>query len=158
MKHSLTTGANYSGSNAKVAIVSARFNGEIVNAMRVAAYDTLLENDVRETDINHIYVPGAFELPLASKALADSEKYNAVIALGCVIRGDTPHFDYVCSSSALGIQQACLETNIPIAFGVLTTDTTEQALERSSVNNIEHNKGRDTALCVLEMINVLKSI
>ncbi len=158
MKHSQTTGANYSGSNVKVAIVSARFNGKIVDAMRVAAHQTLLENDVIETDIKHIYVPGAFELPLACKALAESKKYNAVISLGCVIRGDTPHFDYVCSSSALGIQQACLETNTPIAFGVLTTDTTEQALERSSTSNIEHNKGRDTALCVLEMINVLKSI
>lgn len=158
MKHSQTTGANYSGSNVKIAIISARFNGEIVDAMRIAAQHTLLEHDVNENDIKHLHVPGAFELPLACKTIAESKKYNAVIALGCVIRGDTPHFDYVCSSSALGIQQASLETNTPIAFGVLTTDTTEQALERSSASNIELNKGRDTALCVLEMINVLKSI
>lgn len=158
MKHSHTSGANYSGNNVNVAIVSARFNGEIVDAMRIAAHQALLENGVDESNIEHVSVPGAFELPLASKTLAVTKKYDAVIALGCVIRGDTPHFDYVCSSSADGIQHASLETNIPIAFGVLTTDTTEQALERSSSTNLEHNKGRDMALCVLEMINVLKSI
>ena len=157
MKHSETKGADYRGAAAKIAIVSARFNGEIVNAMCIAAHNTLLENGVDEIDINHTHVPGAFELPLACKVLAESKKYHAIIALGCVIRGDTPHFDYVCSSSAMGIQQASLETNIPIAFGVLTTDTLEQAIERSSKENIEHNKGRDVALCVLEMINVLKS-
>ncbi len=158
MKHSETKGADYNGNAAKVAIVSARFNGDIVNAMRIAAHNTLLEYSVNEADIDHMHVPGAFELPLACKALAESKYYHAIIALGCVIRGDTPHFDYVCSSSAMGILQASLETNIPIAFGVLTTDTSEQALERSSTENIEHNKGRDAALCVLEMINVLKSV
>ncbi|MEJ2115137.1 MAG: 6,7-dimethyl-8-ribityllumazine synthase [Gammaproteobacteria bacterium] len=158
MKHSETKGADYSGNAAKIAVVSARFNGDIVNAMRIAAHATLLENNVDETDIEHMHVPGAFELPLACKAFAESKKYNAIIALGCVIRGDTPHFDYVCSSAAMGILQASLETKIPIAFGVLTTDTSKQAIERSSKENIEHNKGRDAALCVLEMINVLKSV
>lgn len=158
MKHSLTSGANYSGKNTNIAIVSARFNGEIVESMKAAAEQTLLEHEVDKDNIKHIFVPGAFELPLACKALAVTNKYDAVIALGCVIRGDTPHFDYVCSSSAEGIQQVCLETNVPIAFGVLTTDTSEQALERSSSTNLEHNKGRDMALCVLEMITVLKSI
>lgn len=158
MKHSQTTGADYSTENVKVAIVSARFNGEIVEAMRVAAHQTLQDQGVNKSDIKHVYVPGAFELPLVCKQLAQSKQYSAVIALGCVIRGDTPHFDYVCNGAALGIQQASLETNVPIAFGVLTTDTTEQALERSSSSNIEDNKGRDAALCVLEMINVLKSL
>ncbi len=158
MKFSETKGANYRGNAAKIAIVSARFNGDIVSAMRIAAHNTLLEYDVDEADINHTNVPGAFELPLACKVLAESKKYHAIIALGCVIRGDTPHFDYVCNTSAMGIQQASLETNIPIAFGVLTTDTHKQALERSSKENIKHNKGRDVALCVLEMINVLKSV
>ena len=158
MKQSHTSGADYSGSNVNIAIISARFNGEIVDSMRIAARKTLLENNVDKANIEHVYVPGAFELPLACKTLASSKKYDAVIALGCVIRGETPHFDYVCNSSAMGIQQASLETNIPIAFGVLTTDTTEQALERSSSTNLEHNKGRDMALCVLEMINVLKSV
>ncbi|MGH1537004.1 MAG: 6,7-dimethyl-8-ribityllumazine synthase [Gammaproteobacteria bacterium] len=158
MKHSETKGADYSGAAAKIAIVSARFNGEIVDSMRNAAHQTLLENHVDEANINHVLVPGAFELPLACKALAESKKYHAVIALGCVIRGDTPHFDYVCSSSAIGVQRASMDTNIPIAFGVLTTDNSKQALERSSKENIECNKGRDAALCVLEMINVLKSV
>ena len=157
MKQSETTGADCSGKNKKIAIVAARFNGEIVEAMRVAAYQTLLDNDVNEDDIFQMHVPGAFELPLACKSLAKKD-YDAVIALGCVIRGDTPHFDYVCSGVSAGIQQANLETNTPIAFGVLTTNTTEQALERSSKTNIEHNKGRDAALCVLEMVNTLKSI
>ncbi len=158
MKHSETRGADYNGDGAKIAIVSARFNGEIVDSMRIASHKTLLNNSVNEDNIIHIAVPGAFELPLASKKLAESKKYHAIIALGCVIRGDTPHFDYVCNSSAKGILQASLETNIPIAFGVLTTDNTEQALERASKDNFENNKGRDAALCVLEMINVLKSI
>ncbi len=156
MKDSQTIGADYSGKNSKIAIVSARFNGEIVEAMRVAAHQSLLDNEVNKKDITHVYVPGAFELPLACKTLAISKRYDAVIALGCVIRGDTPHFDYVCKSSADGILQASLETNIPIAFGVLTTDTVKQAHERSSNVDLEHNKGRDMALCVLEMINVLK--
>ena len=158
MKHSQTSGANYSTDNAKIAIVAARFNGEIVEAMNVAANKTLQEHGVKESNISHIYVPGAFELPLVCKNLASSKSYDAVIALGCVIRGDTPHFDYVCNGAALGIQQASLETNIPIAFGVLTTDTSEQAQQRSSTSNIEENKGRDAALCVLEMINVLKAL
>jgi len=158
MKHSQTSGADYSGENAKIAIVAARFNGEIVDAMSVAANQTLQEHGVKKSNIKHVYVPGAFELPLVSKTLASSKLYDAVIALGCVIRGDTPHFDYVCSGAASGIQQAALETNVPIAFGVLTTDTTEQALQRSSATDIENNKGRDAALCVLEMINILKSL
>ena len=158
MKQSYTSGADYTGNGAKIAIVSARFNGEIVEAMAIAAHQTLQEHGVKEVNIKHMQVPGAFELPLVCKSLASSKQYDAVIALGCVIRGETPHFDYVCSSAATGIQQASLETNIPIAFGVLTTDTTEQALQRSSTTIIEENKGRDTALCVLEMINVLKSL
>ena len=157
MKHSETSGANYSGENKKVAIVAARFNGEIVEAMRLAAHQTLLENGVEESDIYHMHVPGAFELPLACKTLA-LNNYDAVIALGCVIRGDTPHFDYVCSGAATGIQHAILQTNKPIAFGVLTTNTSDQALERSSTTDIEKNKGRDAALCALEMLNTFSSI
>ncbi len=157
MKHSETTGANYSGNNKKIAVVAARFNGEIVEAMRKAAHQTLLDHGVNEADIFHLHVPGAFELPLACKSLANKD-YDAVIALGCVIRGETPHFDYVCNGAALGIQMANLETNKPIAFGVLTTNTSEQAQQRSSEKNIEQNKGRDAALCVLEMLNALDSI
>ena len=157
MKHSETSGADYSGNNKKIAIVAARFNGEIVESLRIAAHRTLLEHNVNESDIFHMHVPGAFELPLACKTLA-LKGYDAVIALGCVIRGDTPHFDYVCSGAAQGIQQVNLETNIPIAFGLLTTDSSEQALQRASMTDIKHNKGRDAALCALEMINSLNSI
>ena len=157
MKHSNTTGADYSANNVKIAIVSARFNGEIVEAMRNAAQQTLLEHGMKETNISYAHVPGAFELPLTCKQFARSG-YDAVIALGCVIRGDTPHFDYVCNGAASGLQQASLETNTPMAFGVLTTDTLQQAQQRASTTNLEDNKGRDAALCVLEMINVLKAI
>ncbi len=158
MRQSYTSGANYSGSNVRIAIVSARFNGDIVEAMREAAHNTLIENDVTEAAIEHFHVPGAFELPIICQRLAASNNFDAVIALGCVIKGDTPHFDYVCQGCALGIQQASLETDTPIAFGVLTTNTEEQALARSSSTNIKQNKGRDAALCVLEMINLLKTI
>ena len=157
MKQSETKGADLSGKNKRIAIVTSRFNGEIVEAMCTAAHQVLLENGVDETDIFQIHVPGAFELPLASKMLATKD-YDAVIALGCVIRGETPHFDYVCSGVSVGIQNASLETNTPIAFGVLTTNNVEQALERSSTTNIEQNKGRDAALCALEMINTLNRI
>ena len=157
MKHSETSGADYSGKGKKVAIVAARFNGDVVESMRKVAHDTLLKNGVSETDIFNVHVPGAFELPLACKTLA-LQGFDAVIALGCVIRGDTPHFDYVCSGAALGIQNASLETSKPIAFGVLTTDTNEQALARSSTSNIENNKGYDAALCVLEMMNTIESV
>ena len=157
MKHSETSGANYSGNGKKIAVVAARFNGDIVESMRQVAHDTLLENGVNEADIFHMHVPGAFELPLACKKAALQE-FDAVIALGCVIRGDTPHFDYVCNGATSGIQNVILETNKPVAFGVLTTDTKEQALERSSISNTKQNKGRDSALCVLEMLNTLKSI
>lgn len=158
MEQSHTAGADCSGANAKVAVVSARFNGDIVESMRTTAHKILLENGVVETAITHFHVPGAFELPLTCKQLALSKKFNGIIALGCVIRGDTPHFDYVNQGCTFGIQQASLETGIPIAFGVLTTDTVEQALSRSSSSNINENKGHDVALCVLEMINTLKII
>ena len=157
MKQSNTTGADYSSQNGKIAIVSARFNGEIVEAMRIIAYQTLIEHGVKENNIIQANVPGAFELPLVCKQYAQSN-CDAVIALGCVIRGETPHFDYVCNSTAIGIQNASLDTNTPIAFGVLTTNTIEQAKKRSSPSNKEENKGRDAALCVLEMINVLKAL
>lgn len=158
MEQSYTSGADYSGKHASIGIVSARFNGNIVEAMRGAAHNTLLENNVNESDITSIHVPGAFELPVACKNMAASNKYNGIIALACVIRGDTPHFEYVCQGCTSGLQQASLETNIPIAFGVLTTDSIEQALLRSSSDSLNKNKGRDAALCVLEMINVLRSI
>ncbi len=158
MKESYTRGERYSGENVRIGIVSARFNGDIVEAMRTVAYDTLVENDVREENIASVYVPGAFELPIACKRMASTGKYDGIIALGCVIRGDTPHFEYVCQGCTAGIQQTSLESDVPIAFGVLTTDTSAQAQARASTSNINENKGRDAALCILEMIHVLRGI
>lgn len=155
VKESYNEGADYSGRGTHIGIVSARFNGRIVEAMRAAAMATLIEHEVTEADIVCRHVPGAFELPLVCKQMAETGKYDGLIALGCVIRGDTPHFEYVCQGCTSGIQQACLQTGVPIAFGLLTTYTLEQALQRSTENN---SKGRDAALCVLEMINVLKTI
>lgn len=154
MQGSYTPGAEYSGQGLRFGIVSARFNGEIVEAMRASSQATLLEHRVAEADITCIHVPGAFELPLACKTMAGTGKYDGIIALGCVVRGDTPHFDYVCQGCTFGIQEASLQSGLPIAFGLLTTDTLEQAVERSTGDG---NKGRDAALCVLEMVHVLKS-
>lgn len=158
MKESYIRGEKYSGENARIGIVSARFNGNIVEAMRTVAYDTLVENDVRKENIASVYVPGAFELPIACKCMASTGKYDGIIALGCVIRGDTPHFEYVCQGCTAGIQQASLESGVPIAFGVLTTDTSAQAQARATTGDGGENKGRDAALCILEMIHVLRGI
>ncbi len=158
MQQSYTSGADYAGEQARIGIISARFNGEIVEAMRVAAHSTLLKNGVNENNIASVRVPGAFELPVTCKTMAASNKYDGIIALACVIRGDTPHFEYICQGCAVGIQQVSLATRLPIAFGVLTTNTIAQARARASPDNTDHNKGRDAALCVLEMINVLRSV
>ena len=158
MKESYTRGEKYSGENVRIGIVSARFNGDIVEALRTVAYDTLVENDVRKENIASVYVPGAFELPIACKRMASTGKYDGIIALGCVIRGGTPHFEYVCQGCTAGIQQAALESGVPIAFGVLTTDTSAQAQARAATGDGGENKGRDAALCILEMIHVLRGI
>ena len=146
------------GKGKRFGIVVSRFNDFITEKLLGGALDGLLRTGVKESDIHVIKVPGAFEIPLAAKKVVQGGNYDAVICLGAVIRGSTPHFDYVCSGAATGIQQVSLDTNKPIAFGVLTTDTMEQALQRSSTTNIDENKGRDAALCVLEMINVLKAV
>ena len=158
MKESYTKGERYSGENVRVGIVSARFNGTIVEALRAVAYDTLIENGVGEGDITKVYVPGAFELPIACKRMANTGKYDGIIALGCVIRGGTPHFEYVCQGCTVGIQQVSLETGVPIAFGILTTDTVAQAQARAATDDGGENKGRDAALCILETIHVLRGI
>ena len=152
---SMETGDIQAG-DAKFAIIACRFNGEIVNRLLQGATDTLLKNGVDAQSIDTIHVPGAFELPLTALQLAKTNKYAAIIALGCVIRGDTPHFDFVAGECARGIMQVGLETGIPVVFGVLTTDTPEQANLRSQLNG--DNKGVDAALCALEMKNTLNSI
>ena len=152
---SMETG-NIQAGDAKFAIIACRFNGEIVNRLLQGATDTLRNNGVAEQSIDTIHVPGAFELPLTALQLAKTKKYASVIALGCVIRGDTPHFDYVAGECARGIMDVGLKTGIPVVFGVLTTDTLEQANLRSQLNG--DNKGVDAALCALEMKNTVKLI
>lgn len=152
---SMETGDIRAG-DAGYAVIACRFNGEIVDNLLHGATDTLLKNGVAEQAIDTVYVPGAFELPLTALHLANTKKYSAIIALGCVIRGDTPHFDFVAGECARGIMQVGLDTGVPIVFGVLTTDTPEQARQRSQLNG--ENKGVDAALCALEMGNTVKSI
>ena len=153
--HDIPTG-DISAGEAKFAIVAARFNSDIVNNLLKATLSTLEEKGVRGENIDTIFVPGAYELPLAAKRLVETEKYSAVITLGCVIRGDTPHFDFVAGECARGIMNVSLETGVPVIFGVLTTDTAEQARLRSQING--ENKGVDCALCALEMCNVVNHI
>ena len=127
-----------------VAVVVARFNSQITERLRQGAEDALRQAEAARVDVFH--VPGAFELPLAAARLV--EDYDAIVALGCVVRGDTPHFDYVCAEAARGIMQVNVETGVPVAFGVLTCDTMEQALARSEGDN---NKGYDAAMTAVEM-------
>jgi 6,7-dimethyl-8-ribityllumazine synthase len=129
----------------RFAIVVARFNGKITEKLLEGAQKALHDASAAVVDV--YYVPGAFELPLAAKHLAES--YDALVALGAVIRGGTPHFDYVAGEAARGLQQAALETGVPVAFGVLTTDTVEQAEERAG--GAHGNKGHDAAMTAIEM-------
>ncbi len=149
-------GRNLSGENLRIGIVVARFNTAITDKLLAGATQTLRGYGVAVADITVVRVPGAFEIPLAAKVLARTERYDGLVALGAVIRGDTPHFDYVAGACARGIAQVGLEYAIPIAFGVLTVDTVEQAVERSGAGT--GNKGVDAATAVLEMIAVLRDL
>ena len=140
----------------KFAIVVGRFNEFIGSKLLSGAIDGLERHGSKEEDIEIIWVPGAFEIPLVAKKLAKTNKYDAVICLGAVIRGSTPHFDYVSSEVSKGIANASLDTEIPIIFGVLTTDNIEQAIERAGTKS--GNKGYDAAITAIEMANLLKEI
>lgn len=142
--------------NARFGIVVARFNSLITERLYAAALNTLTRHGVDEGHMDAVWVPGAFELPLAVKRLAGTGRYNAIVALGCVIRGGTPHFDYVAGQCAAGLSRVSLDMDIPVSFGVLTVDTIEQAIERAGTK--AGNKGEDAALCALEMVNVLRQI
>jgi 6,7-dimethyl-8-ribityllumazine synthase len=150
------------GQGRRFAIVAARFNDKVVDAMLEGALSALADAGVEEEDIQILRVPGCFELPLvvrrvAEDAIVREESLDAVIALGAVIRGGTPHFDFVSQGCTNGLMQVTLELDIPVAFGVLTCDTEAQALERAGFG--EHgNKGADAANTVLEMVNVLRAI
>lgn len=144
------------GSNLKIAIVVARFNQFITEALLKGALGALSSHDVPDKDITVVWVPGAFELPLIAKKLAETKQYNAIITLGCVIRGATSHYDYVCAEVAKGVSATSLSTGVPVIFGVLTTETIEQAIERSGTK--AGNKGTDAALSAIEMATLIQKI
>lgn len=146
----------YDGEGLKIAIVASRFNEFITNKLVGGAEDCLIRHGVRDDDITLAWVPGAYEIPMIAKKLARSGKYDAVICLGAVIRGATSHYDYVCAEVSKGIAQAGMETGVPVLFGVLTTDTIEQAIERAGTK--AGNKGTDCAMGALEMVNLIKTI
>ena len=139
-----------------VAIVAARFNEFIVSKLIGGAKDALVRHGMEEDDITLAWVPGAFEIPLVAKQLAKSGKYDAVVCLGAVIKGATSHYDYVCAEVSKGIASVSLETDVPVAFGVVTTDNIEQAIERAGTK--AGNKGYDAAFTAIEMANLSKVI
>jgi 6,7-dimethyl-8-ribityllumazine synthase len=140
----------------KFGIVAGRFNEFIGGKLIAGALDALKRHGVEQEDMELVWVPGAFEIPLVAKKMTKSLKYDAVICLGAVIRGSTPHFDYVASEVSKGIAQVSLESEIPVIFGVLTTDTIEQAIERAGTK--AGNKGYDAAVTAIEMANLLKQL
>lgn len=144
------------GSGLRIAVIGARFNDHIVTKLRDGALRGLERLGVADSDITEAWVPGAFELPLAAKALAETGKVDAVVCLGTVIRGDTPHFDYVCAEAARGLQDAQLSTGVPVMFGVLTVNTEQQALDRSGPGI--DNKGDEAAVGAVEMALLLKCL
>ena len=147
---------NLVATNLKLAVVVARFNEFITSKLLGGAKDALIRHGAQEADIHTIWVPGAFEIPLIAQKAAQSGKYDAIICLGTVIRGSTPHFDYVCAEVSKGVAQTSLKFNIPVAFGVLTTENIEQAIERAGTK--AGNKGYDCAVSAIEMINLIKEI
>lgn len=137
-------------------IVASRFNDFITKRLLDAALDTLIRHGAKESEIEVAWVPGSFEIPLIANKMARSKKYNAVICLGTVIRGATPHFEYIANEAAKGIARINLDTGIPTVFGIITADNIEQAIERAGTK--EGNKGKDAALSAIEMVNLLGSI
>lgn len=140
----------------RVAIVASRFNEIIVNKLLGGAVDGLVRHGVEEDNITTIWVPGAFEIPLICDRLASSKKYDAVIAVGAVIRGSTTHYDYVCAEVSKGVAQASIKSGVPVLFGVITTENIEQAIERAGSK--AGNKGYDCALGAIEMANIMAQI
>ena len=146
----------FDGKDVKIGIVAGRFNEFITSKLVGGALDVLKRNDVSEENIDIAWVPGAFEIPLITKKLADTGKYDAIITLGAVIKGSTPHFDYVCAEVSKGVAQISLQTGLPVIFGVLTTNNIEEAIERAGTK--AGNKGADAAFSAIEMINLIKEI
>ncbi|MGB1198145.1 MAG: 6,7-dimethyl-8-ribityllumazine synthase [Thalassotalea sp.] len=149
--------ANFDAKGKKFAIVVSRFNSFVVDRLLEGAVDTLIRHgNVADDDITVIKVPGAYELPLVAKKAANSGKFDAIIAIGAVIRGGTPHFDFVAGECNKGLAQVCLDSEIPVSFGVITTDSIEQAIDRAGLK--VGNKGGEAALSALEMVNVLSQL
>ncbi|WP_195428118.1 6,7-dimethyl-8-ribityllumazine synthase [Clostridium sp. D46t1_190503_E9] len=147
---------NLVGKDLKVGIVAGRFNDFIVSKLVDGALDGLKRHGVNEEDIELSLVPGAFEIPFIAKKMAKSKKYDAIICLGAVIKGSTPHFDYVCAEASKGIASVSLDSEMPVIFGILTTDSIEQAIERAGTK--AGNKGYDAAVTAIEMANLLREI
>ncbi|MDD2523240.1 MAG: 6,7-dimethyl-8-ribityllumazine synthase [Endomicrobiia bacterium] len=145
-----------SSTGKKFAIVVSRFNEFITNKLVAGALDMLTRHGAKEDDITVVWVPGAFEISSVAKKLAEASKYDAVICVGCVIRGSTPHFDYVSSEVSKGVAMVGLSSKIPVVFGVLTTDTIEQAIERAGTK--AGNKGADAAVTAIEMVSLFEQI
>lgn len=147
---------NFSGKGLKIGIVAARFNEFITSKLIGGAEDALVRHEVKTDDISLAWVPGAFEIPMTAKKMAMSKKYDAVIALGAVIKGSTPHFDYVCAEVSKGVASVGLDSDVPVIFGVLTTNSIEEAIERAGTK--AGNKGFDAGTTAIEMVNLLKEI
>jgi 6,7-dimethyl-8-ribityllumazine synthase len=144
------------GTGLKVGIVAGRFNDFISDKLVSGAQDAFKRHGVSEDDVDIAWVPGAFEIPLIAKKMADSGNYDAVITLGAVIRGSTPHFDYVCNEAAKGVAQASMTSGVPVIFGVLTVDSIEQAIERAGTK--AGNKGWEAAVSAIEMANLTRQL
>jgi 6,7-dimethyl-8-ribityllumazine synthase len=153
---SKTYEGNLLGKGLKFGVVVSRFNEFFSQKLLAGAQDALVRHGVNETDIEVAWTPGSFEIPLIAQKMAESKKYNAVICLGAVIRGGTPHFDYIAAEVSKGIANVGLRTGVPVIFGVITTDTLEQAIERSGTK--DGNKGFDAAVSAIEMANLVKAI
>jgi len=147
---------DFSTRNARFGIIVGRFNSFITERLLEGALDTLLRHGAAEQDIRVVRTPGAFEMPLVAKRMAASKRYDAIIAVGAVIRGGTPHFEYVAGECTKGLAQVGLEFNLPVAFGVLTVDTIEQAVERAGTK--AGNKGVEAAMSAIEMVNLLRNL
>lgn len=147
---------DFNAAGASIAIVAGRFNSFVVDHLVSGAVDCLLRHGAKAQDIDVLYAPGAYELPLLAQRVAAKKKHDAIIALGAVIRGGTPHFDYVAGECSKGLATVSMQADMPVAFGVLTVDTIEQAVERSGTK--AGNKGVEAAMSAIEMINLLKGV
>ncbi|RZU99018.1 6,7-dimethyl-8-ribityllumazine synthase [Spiribacter vilamensis] len=151
-----TLEGDFTASNARIALVATRFNDFIVDSLVGGARDTLVRHGVDDASLTLVRVPGSWELPLVTDRLARSGEYDGIVALGCVIRGGTPHFEYVAGECAKGLGQVSQQRDIPVSFGVLTTDSIEQAIERAGTK--AGNKGADAAMALLETISLLRRL